>query len=125
QSILRGLEFYRAVEIRLIDFPIGRRPLQLDPLRVYRLSSTSLTQRDNPCEAHIYQQRRLLLMRQQPEEPDREFVAPFEQTDFLWTSELFIARRPLYCVPERPRRAPRVSRDHSARRALRFRASGQ
>ena len=33
-----------------------------------------------------------LLMRQQPKEPDREFVTPFDQTDFLWTRELFIAR---------------------------------
>ena len=66
--------------------------MQLDPLRVYRPSSTSLTQSENPCEAHIYQQRRLLLMRQQPKEPDREFVASFEQADFFWTRELFIAR---------------------------------
>ena len=42
-------------------------------------------------------------MREKPDELDRAFIAPFDETDFLWTSELFVARQPLDCIPERPR----------------------
>jgi hypothetical protein len=43
-------------------------------------------------------------MREKPEELDRAFIAPFDQTDFFWTRESFIARRPLHRIAERPRR---------------------
>ena len=42
-------------------------------------------------------------MRQQPEELNRAFITAFDETDFLWTSELFVARQPLDRIPERPR----------------------
>src|SRR2546425_1527191 len=41
-------------------------------------------------------------MREKPNELDRAFVPPFDETDFLWTGELFIARQPLYRVTKRP-----------------------
>ena len=81
--------------------------LKLDSLGMERSSRASLTESNNPCKADVYQQGRLLLMREQPNELDRTFIASLDETDFLWTSELFIARRPLYCVPERPRRKRR------------------
>ena len=65
-------------------------------------------------------------MREKPEELDRAFIAPFDQTDFFWTRELFVARRPLRPRPgTTAQKALRVSLDHSARRALRFRASSR
>ena len=42
-------------------------------------------------------------MREQPNELDRTFIASLDETDFLWTSELFIARQPLDRILERPR----------------------
>ena len=42
-------------------------------------------------------------MGEKPDELDRAFIAPFDETDFLWTSELFVARQPLDSVPKRPR----------------------
>jgi hypothetical protein len=42
-------------------------------------------------------------MGEKPDELDRPFIAPFDETDFLWTSELFVARQPLDRIPERPR----------------------
>src|SRR5437867_11794579 len=42
-------------------------------------------------------------MGEKPDELDRAFIAPFDETDFLWTSELFVARQPLDRIPERPR----------------------
>jgi hypothetical protein len=41
---------------------------------------------------------------QKPDELDRVFIAPFDETNFLWTSELFVARQPLDRISERPRR---------------------
>ena len=41
-------------------------------------------------------------MRQQPEELNRAFITPFDETDFLWARELLVARRPHDGVPERP-----------------------
>ena len=46
-------------------------------------------------------------MREKPEELDCAFIAPFDQTDFFWTRELFVACRPLHRVPERARRKRR------------------
>ena len=43
-------------------------------------------------------------MGEKPEELDRAFIAPFDETDFLWTRELFVARRSARPLPERPRR---------------------
>ncbi len=42
-------------------------------------------------------------MGEKPDELDRAFIAPFDETDFLWTSELLVARQPLDRIPERPR----------------------
>ncbi len=42
-------------------------------------------------------------MGEKPDELNRTFIAPFDETDFLWTSELFVARQPLDRIPERPR----------------------
>ena len=42
-------------------------------------------------------------MGEKPDELDRAFIVPFDETDFLWTSELFVARQPPDRVPERPR----------------------
>jgi len=39
-------------------------------------------------------------MGEKPDELDRVFIAPFDETDFLWTSELFVARQPLDRIPE-------------------------
>src|SRR6266481_2906257 len=41
-------------------------------------------------------------MREKPDELNRAFISPFNQTDFLWTGELFVAREPLYRIPKRP-----------------------
>src|SRR5260370_19420808 len=41
-------------------------------------------------------------MREKPNELPRAFISPFNQTDFLWTGELFVARQPLYRIPKRP-----------------------
>src|SRR5579862_243677 len=90
--------------MRLIDVSMRRSSLEFDPLGAYRSSNTSLTEANNPCEAHVHQQWRLLLMRKKPEELDRAFIDLFEQADFFWTGELFVACRPLHRVPERPRR---------------------
>src|SRR5438034_11829925 len=38
-----------------------------------------------------------------PDELDRAFIPPFDDTDFLWTGELFVARQPFDRVPKRPR----------------------
>ena len=43
-------------------------------------------------------------MGEKPDELDRAFIAPFDETDFLWTSELFVARQPLDRISERARR---------------------
>jgi hypothetical protein len=43
-------------------------------------------------------------MREKPEELDCAFIVAFNQADFFWTRELFVACRPLHRVPERPRR---------------------
>ena len=65
-------------------------------------------------------------MRQKPDELDRAFIAAFDETDFLGTSELLVARQSARPHPgTTARRAPRVSPDRSARRAPRSRASGQ
>jgi len=40
---------------------------------------------------------------EEPDELDGAFIAPTDYTDFLWTSELFVARQPLDSVPKRPR----------------------
>ena len=42
-------------------------------------------------------------MGKKPDELGRAFIVPFDETDFLWTSELFVARQPLDRIPERPR----------------------
>jgi hypothetical protein len=42
-------------------------------------------------------------MGEKPDELERAFIVPFDETDFLWTSELFVARQPPDRVPERPR----------------------
>src|SRR5207244_13528629 len=55
------------------------------------------------CEEHVYQQRWLLLKREKTEELDRAFIPPFDDTDFRWTGELFVARQPFDRVPKRPR----------------------
>src|SRR6266699_3144397 len=82
---------------------MGESPLKLDSLGSQRSSRASLGEGHNPCKADVYQQRRLLLMRQQPEELNRAVITAFYETDFLWTSELFVARQPLDRFPERPR----------------------
>lgn len=46
-------------------------------------------------------------MREKPAELDRAFISSFDQTDFFWTRELLVTRRPLHRVPERPRRKRR------------------
>jgi hypothetical protein len=61
-----------------------------------------VTDANNLCEAHVYQQRWLLLMREKPDELDRAFIPPFDDTNFLWTRELFVARQPFDRVPKRP-----------------------
>ena len=38
-------------------------------------------------------------MGEKPDELDRAFITPFDETDFLWTSELFVARQPLDATP--------------------------
>ena len=43
-------------------------------------------------------------MGEKPDELDRAFIVPFDETDFLWTSELFVARQPLDRISERARR---------------------
>jgi hypothetical protein len=43
-------------------------------------------------------------MGEKPNELDSVFIAPFDETNFLWTSELFVARQPLDRISERPRR---------------------
>jgi hypothetical protein len=89
--------------MRLVHFSMRGCSLKLDSLGRKRSSRASLTEGNNPCKADVYQQRRLLLMGEKPDELDRAFIAPFDETDFLWTSELFVARQPLYRIPERPR----------------------
>lgn len=42
-------------------------------------------------------------MREKPDELDRAFIVPFDETDFFWTSELFVARQSIHRVPERTR----------------------
>ena len=42
-------------------------------------------------------------MGEKPDELDRAFIAPFDETNFLWTSELFVAHQPLNRIPKRPR----------------------
>src|SRR5947209_9947674 len=54
--------------MRPIDVAMRRSSLEVDPLRAYRSSSASLSKANNPCEAHVYQQWRLLLMRERPEQ---------------------------------------------------------
>jgi hypothetical protein len=77
--------------------------LKLDSLGMKRPSRAPLTESNNPCKADVHQQRRSLLVREKPDELDRAFIASFDETDFLWTSELFVARQPLDRIPERPR----------------------
>ena len=77
--------------------------LKLDSLGLERSTRASLTESNNPCKADVYEQRRLLLMGEKPDELDRVFIASFDETDFLWTSELFVAGQPLDRIPERPR----------------------
>lgn len=89
--------------MRLVHLSIRGCSLKLDSVRMERSSSTSLSKGDNPCEAHVYQQGGLLLMREKPDELDRAFLATFDETDFLWTRELFVARQSTHRVPERTR----------------------
>ena len=42
-------------------------------------------------------------MCEEPDELDRAFIAANDYTDFLWTSELFIARQPLDSILKRAR----------------------
>jgi len=58
-------------------------------------SNAPVRHADDPCETHVHQQRRLLLMREKPDELDSGFIAPFDYTDFFWTGELFVARQTL------------------------------
>jgi hypothetical protein len=78
--------------MRFVHLSMRGCSLKLDPVGMEQSPSTSLREGDNPCEAHVYQQGGLLLMREKPDELDRAFVAPFDETNFLRTGELFVAR---------------------------------
>src|SRR5437588_6634499 len=45
-------------------------------------------------------------MREKPDELDCTFICTFDETDFLRTGELFVARQPLDRIPKRPGRQP-------------------
>jgi hypothetical protein len=55
----------------LVHFSIRGSSLKLYPLRIQWSSGASVADPNNPSEAQVYQQRRLLLMRQEPDELDR------------------------------------------------------
>src|SRR5437879_5107361 len=89
--------------MRLIHFWAYRSSLKLHALRIQGPPSASACDANNPCETHVHQQRRLFLVCEEPDKLDRAFTAPTDYTDFLRTSELFVARQPLDSVPKRPR----------------------
>src|SRR3981189_1605940 len=103
QGVLVGFEFNGAAEMRLIHFSVYRSSLKLHALRIHRPSSASARDANNPRETHVHQQRRLFLVCEEPHELDGAFIAPTNYTNFLWTSQLFVARQSLDSVPKRPR----------------------
>src|SRR5258708_32551039 len=103
QRVLVGLELYRTPEMRFVHSSLHWSSLKPHPPGTQRTPNAALRHRDDPGKTHVHQQRRLLLVRKKPEELDGEFIPPFDYADFLWTSELFVARHSLDSVPKRPR----------------------
>ena len=95
QRILVGLELYRTVKMRFVNFSVYWNSLELHSFRTQRPSSASAGDGNDPCETHVNQERRLLFVREKPDELDRAFISSFNQPDFLWTGQLFVAREPL------------------------------
>src|SRR5882724_9719211 len=89
--------------MRFVHFSVRGSSLKLNPIGMQRAANAPMRHSDDPRETHVHQQRRFLVMREKPDEPDSGFIPAFYYTDLFWTGKLFVARQPLDGVPKTPR----------------------
>jgi hypothetical protein len=100
ENVLLRVEFHRTLKVCLMHFAVLLGPLEFYALRIYREAGAAPSYADDPCKTGVYEETRLLLVGQQPNELDEVFRATFDQAYLFRASELFVACQPLQCVPK-------------------------
>src|SRR5882724_3660639 len=103
ENVLLRVELHGAPEVRFVHFAMFLGSPEFYTLRIHRKAGAAPSDADNPGKTSVNQEGGFLLVGQQPNELDKAFSPAFDETYFLRTGQLFVARQPMQCVAKRPR----------------------